>query len=120
MSVVRKTSLKKGDTVMVIAGGCEGKRDNKGKIGKILRFVGDDSERVVVEGVNFIARHQRARGPGQEAGKVVREGSIHISNVMYYVETLKKPVRLKHRVLKDGKKVRGYLVPESKEFVQVE
>jgi len=115
-----KSSLKKGDTVMVIAGGSADKRVNKGKTGKILRFVGDRNQRVIVEGLNFFAHHQKAKGPGTEAGKVVREGSIHISNVMFYVETLKKPVRLKHKKLKDGKKVRGYINSESKEFVQVD
>lgn len=120
MSSHRKTSLKKGDTVMVIAGGSGKKRENKGKVGKLLRFVGDENERVIVEGINFIAKHQKAKGPGTEAGKIVREGSVHISNVMYYVEALKKPVRLKHKKLKDGKKVRGYLNPKSKEFVQID
>ena len=114
------TSLKKGDAVMVIAGGNKETRQIKGKVGKILRFAGWKRNRVVVEGVNLITRHQKAKGPNSPAGKVQREGSIHISNVMYYVEKLKKPVRLKHRVLADGKKVRGYISPETKEFVQID
>ncbi len=108
--------LKKGDSVMVIAGGSGKKRENKGKVGKILSIRG---ERVVVEGLNFITRHQKATGPGKPSGKVPREASIHISNVMYYVESIKKPVRLVARVLDGGKKVRGYLAPKSKDFVQV-
>ena len=114
------TSLKKGDTVMVIAGGNKNSRPNKGKVGKILRFTGANKDRVIVEGINLITRHQRAKGPNAPAGKVQREGSIHLSNVMYYVEKLKKPVRIKHKVLTGGKKVRGYLNPETKEFVQID
>lgn len=114
------TSLKKGDPVMVIAGGNKETRPNKGKVGKILRFVGKERTRVIVEGINLITRHERAKGPNSPAGKVQREGSIHISNVMYYVEKIKRPVRIKHKVLADGKKVRGYISPESKEFVQID
>ncbi len=120
MSAQVTSSLKKSDTVMVIAGGNKNKRPNKGKIGKILRFTGRRKDRVVVEGVNMITRHERAKGPNAPAGKVQREGSVHISNVLYYVEKLKKPVRLKHKVLADGKKVRGYINPETKEFVQID
>ena len=103
--------LKSGDLVMVIAGGNKEKRANKGKVGKILRFEGKSKDRVVLEGINMVTRHQRATQPGQQAGKIQKEASIHISNVMYYVEDLKKPVRLKHQFLEDGTKVRGYLHP---------
>jgi large subunit ribosomal protein L24 len=113
-----KSSLRKGDTVMVISGGNKKKRPNKGKVGKILRFIGDD--RVVVEGVNVMVRHQRQTGPNKPSGKISREMSMHISNVMYYHEKAKKPVRLKVSVLADGKKVRGYLDKETKEFVQID
>ena len=112
------SALKKGDTVMVISGGNKKKRPNKGKVGKILRFVG--VERVVVEGVNLITKHQRQTAPGKPYGKLQKEGSIHISNVMFYAEKLKKPVRIKHSVLDDGKKVRGFTNPETKKFEQID
>ena len=111
------TALRKGDPVMIISGGNKDKRPNKGKVGKILRFVGD---RVVVEGVNMITRHQRASGPNTPSGKIQREGTVHLSNVMYYAEKLKKPVRVKHKFLGDGKKVRGYINPTTKEFTQID
>ena len=114
----QKHSLRKGDLVVVIAGGNSTKRPNKGKTGKILRFIGD--ERVIVEGLNFVTRHQRQLGPNKPSGKVVKEASIHVSNVMYFVEKLKRPVRLKHKTLSDGRKVRGYTDPKSKEFVQLD
>jgi len=112
--------VKVGDTVMVIAGGNKKTRPNKGKVGKILRVAGKKRDRVVVEGVNLITKHQRAQGPGKPGGRVSMEGSIHVSNVLFYVEKLKRPVRLKVRVLADGKKVRGYMNPETKQFEQVD
>ncbi|MBN8547805.1 MAG: 50S ribosomal protein L24 [Deltaproteobacteria bacterium] len=112
-----KHTLKKGDLVMVIAGGNAKKRPNIGKTGKIVRFVG--AERAVVEGVNFMTRHQRQTGPNKPSGKISTEASIHISNLMFYVEKIKLPVRLKHKTLADGKKVRGYLDKKTKEFVQI-
>jgi large subunit ribosomal protein L24 len=114
----QKHTLRKGDLVMVIAGGNAKTRPNKGKTGKILRFVGD--ERVVVEGLNFVTRHQKPLGPNKPGGKIPREAPIHVSNVMFYAEKIKRPVRLKHKALADGRKVRGYVDPASKEFVQVD
>ena len=113
---IERSTIRKGDPVMVISGGNKTKRPIKGKIGKVLRVLGD---RVVVEGLNHITRHRRATGPNSPAQKVQVEGSMHISNVMYYVEKLKRPVRITHKVLGDGKKVRGYINPESNEFEQL-
>jgi large subunit ribosomal protein L24 len=114
-----KTALKKGDLVMVIAGGHGKKRLNVGKTGKIKAFTGKNKDRVIVEGLNFVTRHQKQTGPNKPAGKVPKEASIHISNVMFYAEKIKKAVRLKQNVLSDGKKVRGYTDPKSKEFTQI-
>ena len=104
-------SIKKNDTVLVLAG------KDKGKIGKVMSVNRKDG-RVIVEGVNFIVKHQRATQvkPGE---RVVKEGAMHISNVMYYAEKIKKPVRLSKKVLEDGSKVRGYIDPTTKEFVQI-
>lgn len=112
-----RKGIRCGDQVMIIAGGSGEKRANKGKVGKVLRFVGDD--RVVVEGLNFIVRHTRPSQTGKPSGKVVKEGSVHLSNVMLYVETLGRPVRVKFSVRADGTKVRGYNHPETKQFVQL-
>jgi large subunit ribosomal protein L24 len=121
----RKTSiLKAGDKVMVISGGNSKKRPIKDQVAKIVKFVGDKRDRVVLEGLNLVTRHQKATGPDKPAGKVKKEASVHVSNVMYYVEKLKKPVKLHMNVLADGKRVRGYFNTEgksktNKEFVQV-
>lgn len=113
------TCLKKGDTVMVIAGGNKKKgKVLKGQIGKILKFV-PSRHRVVVEGLNMIVRHKRATRPGESSGQIRKEGSVHISNVMFYAEELKKPVRIRFKQLDGGKKVRGYTNPKTKAFEQI-
>jgi ribosomal protein L24 len=75
---------------------------------------------VILEGLNLFVRHKRAQAPGQESTKTRIEKAMHISNVMYYVEKLKRPVRLVKSVTADGKRVRGYKDPTTKNFVQLE
>lgn len=113
------SNLKRGDTVMIIAGGNKIKRAHKGKTGKILRLVGEKRDRAILEGLNIFTRHTRANLPGKPSGKVPHEVGIHLSNLMFYAEKLKRAVRIKRKVLADGSKVRGYLDPKSKEFVQI-
>jgi large subunit ribosomal protein L24 len=105
---------------MVIAGGNKNKRPLKGQVSKIKAIVGEKSDRVILDGLNLYVRHKRAQGPGQEGGKVQVELPVHISNVMYYVEKLKKPVRLVSGLTAEGKRVRGYKDPETKEFVELQ
>lgn len=114
------TNLRKGDSVMVISGGNKKKRPNIGKVGKIVRFVGKNKDRVIVEGVNVMVRHQRPTAPNKPSGKISKEMSIHVSNVMYYPEKAKRPVRLRSSFLEDGRKVRGYVDKETKEFIQID
>ena len=100
------TMLKVGDTVMVLAGGNSVKEKKlKGEIGKILKLL-PKRHRVVVEGINMIKRHKRAATAADAAGIITKEGSVHISNVQFYSEQFKRPVRLGTKVLDDGKKVR--------------
>lgn len=114
------TSLRRGDTVMVISGGNKHKRVLKGQVAKIREICGAKKDRVILEGLNLFVKHKRATAPGEEGGKIQVERSVHISNVMYYVEKLKKPVRLVKNVLADGKRVRGYKDPSTKQFVQLD
>jgi large subunit ribosomal protein L24 len=66
--------VKKGDNVVVLAG------KDKGKTGKIIKAL-PKKDRVVVEGVNIVKRHQRSR-KGGEKGQIVDRGlPIHVSNV---------------------------------------
>lgn len=105
---------------MVIAGGNKAKRAIKGQVAKIRAIVSGRSSRVILEGLNVFTRNKRAARPGEEGGKIQVEKSVHISNVMYYVEKLKKPVRLCKSTSADGKRVRGYKDPSSKEFVALD
>lgn len=116
-----KTKLKVGDPVMLISGGNSAKADKggKGTVGKILRFL-PKSGRVVVEGVKKIKRHQRANTMQEVSGIIEKEGSVAISNVMFYSLDLKLPVRLSYKKLDDGRKVRGFLHPKTKKFEQID
>lgn len=117
--VTVKTKLKAGDTVMVVAGGNKKGEVLKGQTGKILK-VSKDSPRATVQGLKMIKKHKRAVRADDTSGVITKEGQIHLSNLMYYSEDIKKPVRLKYQKLEDGKKVRGFINPESKEFQQIE
>jgi len=114
------TFLKKGDPVMVIAGGNKTKRPIKGQVSKISAIVGDRGDRVLLDGLNVFVRHKKAQGPGHEGGRERVTKSVHISNVMYYVEAIKRPVRLVKDVTPEGERVRGYRDPETKKFVRLE
>ena len=92
--------VRKGDTVLVISG-----RD-RGKKGKVLRAMPENT-RVIVEGVNMIKRHLKARPPARQAGVVEREAPIHISDVMLLCPKCSKPARIGFRFLEDGKEVRA-------------
>ena len=114
------TRLRVGDPVMVLAGGNKKKgKVLKSQTGKILRFA-SGRNRVVVEGLNMIKRHKRAMTSQDSAGIIDREGSVHISNVMYYSDEIKSPVRIVVKELEDGRKVRGFRHPETKEFEQID
>ncbi len=92
-------AIRKNDFVVVTAGKEKGKR---GKVLKILR----DKDRVIVEKVNFIKRHQKPTGAQKQGGIIEREGSLHLSNVMLFCEKCAKGVRVRRQRLDDGKVVR--------------
>ena len=91
--------IRKKDTVLVIAG------KDKGKKGKV-RLAYPEDESLLVEGVNFIKRHTRARGQVRQAGIIEREAPIHMSNVMLICSKCDHPTRVDFRFLEDGRKVR--------------
>ena len=88
--------IRKGDVVQVIAG------DDKGRTGRVLS-VDEDKQRVVVEKVNFVKRHTKARKQGMKSGIVEKEAPIHLSNVLLYDERLQRGTRVGIRALPDGK-----------------
>jgi large subunit ribosomal protein L24 len=91
--------IKKGDDVVVITG------KDKGRRGKVLRvLVGD---RLVVEGVNMVKKHQKPNPQrGIQGGIVEREMSLDKSNVMLWNPVTKKGDRVGIKVQADGKRVR--------------
>jgi large subunit ribosomal protein L24 len=91
--------LKVGDLVQVISGKEYGKQ---GRIKKILV----DEDRVIVEGLNMVTRHQRPTPRNQEGGKITKEAPIHASKVMPVDAATGKPTRVKISVGEDGKKAR--------------
>ncbi len=90
--------IRKGDEVVVISG-----RD-KGKKGNVLKVMGDDN-RVLVQGVHMVKRHQR-QSQTQQGGIVEMEASIHVSNVSLIDPEGGEATRVGFRKLEDGRKVR--------------
>jgi large subunit ribosomal protein L24 len=94
-----KLKIRRDDQVIVISG------KDKGKTGRVLK-VDRAKERVYVEGLNIVKRHQRPRpGTTDPGGVLEREGPIHISNVMLLDPTDNKPTRV-GVVREDGKRFR--------------
>jgi large subunit ribosomal protein L24 len=91
--------VRKGDTVIVVAG------KERGKKGKVLRVI-PEKGRVVVERINMIKKHQRPTQKIRQGGIIEREGAIHLSNVMLVDPSSDKPTRVGMKALSDGKKVR--------------
>lgn len=91
--------LKRGDRVVVLAGKDRGKRGT-------VRSIITKTNRVVVEGINMVTKHQRARAAGQQSEIIEREASIHISNVMVVDPSSDEPTRVTFRKREDGTLVR--------------
>jgi large subunit ribosomal protein L24 len=92
-------SIRKKDMVVVIAG------KEKGKKGRILA-VYPDKDRVIVEKLNIIKRHQKPTQKQKQGGIIEKEGSIHISNIMLLCGRCDKPTRVSYSILETGTKVR--------------
>jgi len=91
--------LKVGDLVQVVAGKDKGKR---GKVTKLLK----SGDRVLVEGLNMVVRHQRPNQLNTEGGRLEKEAPLHVSNVMPIDADSDKPTRVKIVVDDDGNKTR--------------
>ena len=91
--------IRKNDTVQVMAG------KDKGKRGKV-RFAYPKKNRIIVEGINFIKKHSRARGQVRQAGIIDLEAQIDASNVMLLCGKCNRPTRVGFTFLDDGRKVR--------------
>ncbi len=90
--------IKKGDTVVVLAG------KDKGRSGEVLKVMPQE-DKALVRGINMIKRHQR-QTQTQEGGIINKEAAIHLSNLAVADPKDGKATRVGFRVEKDGKKVR--------------
>lgn len=93
----KKLHIKKGDTVVVIAGNAKGAK------GKVLQVI-KDKQRAIVEGVNMMKKHVKPNAANPQGGIVETEGSIHISNLMVFDGD--QATRIGRRIGENGKLVR--------------
>jgi large subunit ribosomal protein L24 len=91
-----KLSIRKGDTVRVIAG------DDKGKTGKVLEVL-TKKNRVIVEGINIVTKHEKPSAGKPEGGIKKTEGTVHISNLMLVDPASGKPTRVGRKLNEKGK-----------------
>lgn len=94
-----KLHVKKEDTVIVITG------KDKGKKGRIIAAY-PRQNRVLVEGVNLVKKHQKPTQQNPQGGILDQEAPIHVSNVMLLDPKSGKPTRVGYKVLENGSKVR--------------
>lgn len=93
--------IKQGDEIVVIVG------KDKGKQGKVTKIL--DNNKILVEGINRVKKHQRGNpNLGISGGIVDKEMPIDMSNVALYNPKTKKADRVGFRILEDGKKVRYF------------
>lgn len=100
--------IKKGDKVQVITGAY------KGTVGEVLKAFPKE-DKVIVEGVNVVKKHQKPTQANPDGGIVEKEAKIHVSNVALYDEKAKKAgkVGIKFVEGKDGKKTKVRYFKES-------
>ena len=91
-----KLHIRKGDTVLVLAG------DDKDKEGKVLEVLAD-KKRAIVEGINMVTKHQKPSAGKPEGGIKKMEGTIHISNLMLIDPANGKPTRTGRKLNQNGK-----------------
>ena len=94
-----KLHIKKGDTVVVIAG------ESKGQRGKVLS-VQVEKQRAVVEGINMVSKHTKPHAKNTQGGIAKQEAPVHISNLMLVEPANGNPTRIGRRIGENGKLVR--------------
>ena len=99
VQALRKSRIRKGDTVVVITG------RERGKSGKVLS-VDLTAGKVIVEKLNVIKRHTKPNQKVKQGGILEREAPLAISNVMYVCPVTQKPTRVGIRRLEDGRRTR--------------
>lgn len=95
----KKLHIKKGDTVVVIAG------NSKGQKGRVLEVV-RKTDRAIVEGVNMMKKHTKPNAEAPQGGIIEKEAPVHISNLMLVDPKTGEPTRIGRKLNDDGKIVR--------------
>ncbi len=90
--------IRKGDRVQVVAG------NDRGRTGRVLAVI-PEKNRIIVENVNMITKHQRATQSLRQPGIIQREGSIHMSNVLPICPECDEPTRVGFTEV-EGRKMR--------------
>ncbi len=100
-------NIKVGDNVILLTGKYEEKFDENGKI-KVHKViaVSPKEDKVIVEGVNKVKKHVKARRQGENSSIVETDGAIYACKVAIVCPKCGKPARIGHKVLENGKKVR--------------
>ncbi|MGM9843994.1 MAG: 50S ribosomal protein L24 [Muribaculaceae bacterium] len=96
---MNKLHIKKGDTVIVLAG------DDRGKQGRVLS-VDREKQRAIVEGINMVTKHTKPSAKHPQGGRIQMEAPIHISNLSLVDPKSGKATRIAISVKEDGTKVR--------------
>ena len=94
-----KSKIKKGDNVKILAG------KDRGKTGKIIS-VFRELNKVVVEGMNTVKKHQKARGAGKIGQIISISMPVHLSNVAIICPACSKPTRIAVKTSTGGKNKR--------------
>lgn len=96
--------IKKGDTILIIAG------KDRGKTGKVDRVViakeKKGENKVIAEGINIVKKHVRPKREGQKGERVEISFPLAVSKVMLVCPECKKPVRVSYKVAEKGGKKR--------------
>jgi len=98
-----KMNIKKGDTVLILAG------KDKGKQGTVSRSL-PEIEKVVVEGLNMVKKHVKPQGQTRQGGVIDKAMPIHVSNTMLICSECTKPTRIAHERRTIGDKERSVRV----------
>jgi len=95
----KKLHIKKGDTVFINTG------EYRGQKGRVLE-VDRDTERAIIEGINFISKHTKPNAQYPDGGIIKKEAPVHISNLMLLDPTSGNPTRIGRKRNSKGKLVR--------------
>lgn len=97
--MTKKMHIKRGDTVVVIAG------DSKGQEGRVLS-VNYKKNTAIVEGVNLVSKHTKPNAKNPQGGIIKKEAPIHVSNLLLKDPSTGKPTRIGRRLNNENKLVR--------------